>query len=50
MGEEGRLKVSHTHIAQLEKKIFVQEGKNRTLMQSCNHVAVRNVIIHFFGG
>ena len=33
----------------LQKYIFVQEGKNRTLMQSGNHVAVRNVIIQFFG-
>ena len=49
-GEEGRLKVSfsYAHVLSLKKKIFVQEGKNRTLMQSCNHVAVRNVIIHFF--
>ena len=31
------------------KNIFVQEGKNRTLIQSCNHAAVRNVIIQFFG-
>ena len=47
-----RLKVSHTHsITHMLsfKNIFVQEGKNRTLIQSCNHAAVRNVIIQFFG-
>ena len=38
-----------THMLRLQKYIFVQEGKNRTLMQSGNHVAVRNVIIQFFG-
>ena len=46
-----RLKVSQyiLHTCLASKNIFVQEGKNRTLMQSGNHVAVRNVIIQFFG-
>ena len=49
--EGRRLKVSQyiLHTCLASKNIFVQEGKNRTLMQSGNHVAVRNVIIQFFG-
>ena len=47
-----RLKVSQyiLHTCLASKNIFVQEGKNRTLMQSGNHVAVRNVIIQFLVG